>query len=199
MRLLIDRDAIQKLAAFNLLEETMLLLNPIQGEIYVLPAAVYALRKIAEKRRAREVSHYTIQGLERALVFAGNAKSIDDLELPLETALQNRLTGIEGIYPEGDLSLIMTSYQTPDILLLSGDKRFMKALSKTEAAREIFLSLRGRVICLESLLLGLTQSNGFEIIRERVAPCLMSDKAVRAAFGSGMKAKELNAVDALSK
>ena len=99
MRLLIDRDAIQKLAGFNLLEETILLLNPIQGEIYVLPAAVYALRKTAEKRREREVSLFTFQGLERALVFVEHAKSIDDLELPLETALQNRLTGIEGIDP----------------------------------------------------------------------------------------------------
>jgi ribosome biogenesis SPOUT family RNA methylase Rps3 len=61
--------------------------------------------------------------------------------------------------------------------------------------------LAGRVLCLEQVLLRVIAHLGFDEVKKRVVGSnqLALDTAVRAAFGSGMQADDINACRSLER
>jgi hypothetical protein len=187
--LLVDNDAILKLSACNLLHEALTLLGCMPQEAMVLDAARHAFRKRRDRQRPQDIQEYTLAGLERAVIFAENAIRIQEAPDP---SIQEVLASIPNVDPEGDLILVDRAYALKDAILLTGDKRCIRAIAKNEPTRFIYDSLVNRVVCLEAVIRALMTAHGFEHIRDCVVPVTECDTALKVIFGSGKFAQHAN-------
>jgi len=90
------------------------------------------------------------------------------------------LAPIEAIDP-GEAQIFATAAEE-GLLVLTGDKRALRALGVVEEIRE---ALAGRIVVLESILLVLCTSLGEDEVRRRVQPLIEFDNMVRACFSGG--------------
>jgi len=192
--LIVDNDAILKLTACNLLDETLSLLNCSQSNVLVLDAARYAFRNLIKKQRPSDIEKYSLSGLERAVAFAENAKPI--VNTP-NLSIHDLLTDIPNIDPEGDINIVDKACELRDAILLTGDKRCIRAIATSNDIRFVYNSLATRIICFEEVIRALIIAISFESVRDAVVPVLACDKVLRSAFGSGMQTTEENAINVL--
>ncbi len=194
MLCLTDNDFLLKLAACDLLPETIALLGITQGDVLVLPTAKYKIRK--DKRLPAKYG----DGVNRALDFLEHATETnlkpDPQEQRLLDAVRDPESG-ERLIHEGEQVLFASSARLPDFLLATGDKVCLRALTNAPACAAIHARHCGRVLCVEQAFLWLIESEGFEIIRAKAVPALACDISLRAAFGSGMAATRANVESAL--
>jgi hypothetical protein len=173
--LIADNDAILKLAAFDLLDVTCDLFGVVPSSVIVLDTARHKFRK----GRASLVKQYTEEGLNRAIAFVENASPILE-ETPLAEA--KMLSDIEFIDP-GEGQLFAYTRDRPDSIVLTGDKRCLRALAKAQKARPVYDRLSNRIVCLEVLIHSLIKSVGFVEIRSGVGLALKCDKSLNICFG----------------
>jgi hypothetical protein len=100
-----------------------------------------------------------------------------------------------------DAILLAQAARSSGSMLATGDKRCIRAVATAPAYADIMAALLGRVLCLEQVLLRVASRLGFEEMKNRVVGSnqLTLDTAVRAAFGSGLDADEMNALGALER
>jgi hypothetical protein len=72
MIVLSDNDIVLKLAAFDLLDAALSLLQVAPTEVYVLDTAKYVFRKNRDKFAGK----YTRAGMDRAIAFVENAQQV---------------------------------------------------------------------------------------------------------------------------
>ena len=192
---LADNDFVLKLAACDLLNETLDVLGLDRSEVYVLPTAKY---KIAKDKRLP--ARYG-EGVGRALTFLASVVEIsftpDPDELVLLSEVKDSETGERSIH-EGERVLLASTSGLDDFLLATGDKNCLRALSSAPGCAAIRARCGGRVVCLEQTILWLIDANGFEYVRAKAVPARGCDTALRAAFGSGMDATQENVTLALT-
>ena len=193
--LIVDNDAILKLSACSLLDEAVSLIGSTFQDAIVLDAARHAFRKQRDRQRPKDIEKYTIAGLERAVRFAESATR---LQSPPDPHIQDVLTGIPNIDPEGDLGLVARAYDLKDAVLLTGDKRCIRAIAANESIRFIYDSLATRVVCLEEVVRALIIHLGFVRVRAAIVPVMQCDTMLRVVFGSGMQASETAVLQALA-
>lgn len=193
--LIVDNDAILKLSACDLLNEFMSLIGCTPQDAFVLDAARYAFRRQRDRQRPEDIEKYTLAGLERAVTFAESATRIQS---PPDPRIQEILTDISNIDPEGDLGLVDKAYALKDSILLTGDKRCIRAIAANEPIRFIYESLATRVVCLEEVVRALIVALGFDKVRDAVVPVTQCDIMLRVVFGSGMQATEAAVLEALA-
>jgi hypothetical protein len=176
----IDNDIFLKLIAFQLLDETLaaLHLSPVK----VLPTAKYAFQKSKKFR----INH-SPETLSAALDLLDNYQTISDHDSE-EIQL---LTKIDGIDP-GEAILIRAVYETPDSIMLSGDKRCLKVLPTIPEF--IYQNIQGKVICLEQAILIAIDRLGFQTVFDRIHPIATCDKSIRMCFGYSQPASEQEAI-----
>jgi hypothetical protein len=186
---LVDNDVVYKLAACNLLEETLTALEVDRSEIYALPTAKYKFGF------ARSASRYSKDTLERIHNFLGSTREI---ESPGQLADLEILAGVVGI-DSGEAVLFSVAGQYDQYLVATGDKVSLRALASTETCREIAIRVSGHVICLEQIIKRIIQRSGFAHVRGKVIPATSADTALRAVFGSGLEAVEPEVVATLDR
>jgi hypothetical protein len=59
---------------------------------------------------------------------------------------------------------------------------------------EIREKLKGRVVCLEYLILKVLSIHGFAFVQEKVLPAIEYDTTLKSCFGSGIQATKENVV-----
>ena len=192
---LADNDYILKLAACDLLAETLALLDLEQGDVYVLPTAKY---KIAKDKRLQAKFG---AGAERALAFLKTVSEIDSepdkQEMVLLNGVRDPATGVRLIH-EGEQVLFAVTQALNDFLFATGDKVCLRALTNAPECLDIHVRHCGHVVCVEQTLLWLIETEGFERVKAKVVPAISCDTALRAAFGSGMAANCESVVHALN-
>jgi len=187
----VDNDIIHKLAAFDLLDETWRALAQPESSVRILPTARFKFH--VAKNPAKGVKRYGEVVFERIRQFVLSATEVEQTNQEDEETLQ----GVLGI-DAGEVILFSAASRDPHSILITGDKVAVRALVSTERCSAVVERLRGRVVSLEDVMLRLIRAHGFEYVQGRVVPMMQHDMAMRAVFGSGMRAKEADVVAALT-
>ena len=187
---LTDNDIVGKLAACDLLDDSLTALGANRADVLVLPSLKFRFG-YGLKRPAMERKHGAVV-VARVLEFLIGVGEVRD-------ASTNALLGLEDIIgiDQGEAVLISAAISLSDSVLLTGDKRCLKTLVEDARCHGIATGLQGRVLCFEQVMLRLIDHLGFARVQVKVAPNLHCDAALRAAFGSGMESTEANAVASL--
>ncbi len=167
IRILIDTDAFCKLAIGGVLRDSLKLFGADLSECGRLPALPHMLRRGGLRTR------YGPERCDSLLLVAMDMlviESLDDSYLDL-------LIDIPDIDP-GEAQLFAKAADT-DLHLVTGDKRSLRALKNVEGMSD---ALSGRIVVLESLLLELCETLGFEEIRQRIQGLGQFDNVVRVCF-----------------
>ena len=173
-----DNDVILKLSEYNLLDDACNALGVASDQVRVLPSAKHYFLRMCQKIDKGGAGSYSVAGLERAISFAEQAHAVEDY------SNLDWLADCDDI-DIGEAQLATWAAGTAEsALLLTGDKRFLKALARHDAARDVFYRLAGRVVCLEELVKALIEHLGFERVQEAVASSPQCDRALSNVFGS---------------
>jgi len=198
----IDNDIIKKLATFELFDETINLFNTNPGKINILKTAQYKFYGDWEKLRKGKVKNVEDQFInyEKTVQLAKDLPHISRTEV--DVGLFTHLLSFEGIN-EGEATLasyvieVIQKGEFTEILILTGDKDFLKALAKVELY-DIQALLTHKLWCLEQLILKNIKVYGFEFVRNKIVPVRECDKAIKAIFGSGMVSTPENSLSTLN-
>jgi hypothetical protein len=98
--------------------------------------------------------------------------------------IRQRLLGIEGI-DDGESLLFGLLFENPSYLLLSGDKKALRSLCADPGLHDVFCCLCGRVICTETVLLGLLQTLGAKILAGALTPLRPYNGMLNAVLSMG--------------
>ena len=188
-----DNDVILKLSEYNLLREACDALAVEPAQVVVLNTAQHYFTRMRDKATGGKAAHYSLEGLDRAIGFAESAHRVE--EYPnLDWAV-----GLDDV-DLGEAQLATWAADTSDdCLLVSGDKRFIKALvlHKEGPASRVFRRIAGRVVCFEELVRVLIARIGFQPVRAAVARCPGCDQSASIVFGSRFDLPVEQVVDGL--
>jgi hypothetical protein len=184
----LDNDVLLKLAGFELLDEAIAALKISPDNLYVLESARFVFRDSPSV-----IAQYSQSVRDRAITFV---KSCHGVLTDVESCDFIALSKLKNL-DEGEAGLLTATNGVESFVLITGDKRCLKALANGVGIATIQQRLRGRVICLEQVILVLIQLLGFEVVKARVVPMRDCDKSLKACFGSGDLATETNVVEAL--
>lgn len=178
MSVLLDNDVVLKLAQLGLLTEGCSLLSQEYGQLIVLDTLYYQLNG----KKMREKYGDEIIDLIKALINTGMLnifdRKITDSKL---IELQNTHDDLD----EGEMRLLQGLIDDQD-LLFSGDKRFIKEISKTSIIKD--KNLANRFVCIEQIICFLINRLGIELVDEKATSAFSIaeiDKALRNCIGSG--------------
>ena len=173
--LIVDNDALVKLAAWDLLAE----LESFAGGwaniavISSVPARIHQSIKKPGKGLARDHA----AAVRLGAVLSGCA----DLPAP-SAAVLSALQGVPGA-DAGETVLLGALHATPGSLFLTGDKRALAAFG-TALPAVIKADIDGRVLCLEQFLHILCKQHGYQQITVKAAAKAPADITARIIFGS---------------
>lgn len=180
---LADNDIIHKLACCGLLQELLQWLGAPPAEVWVLPSMRFMLRRKLKAEAA------ALAELERFLPQVSDLPEADIhmLELfPTEMDV-------------GERQMLAILVNTPEVAhMVTGDKRALRLIGSM-CAKDAALNLRltqARVDCLESIMLALIDTFGFEAINAKVSRGLKSDTVLQSSFG--VKKLEANSKETLA-
>lgn len=167
MRLLIDSDAFSKLGAAGLLPEAAKVLQVPWSDCYRLAALPYMLKKGRFSKKLGPALCVELLSLAEQLPAVPEEPS----------DLIDTLVAVEGIDP-GE-ALLFAAVADSDNLLLSGDKRALRAVKEVPGLAD---RLRGRIVTLEAVVLALCAKLGDDHLRCLAKPSLSLDSVIRFAF-----------------
>lgn len=178
--ILMDNDALLKLACYGLFKEALVALNTQVSNVCLLAVAKYVLMPYQNRLKfcgnEATVAHLTefIDSANRVKVDSVNS---DDLDL---------LTGVPNI-DAGEALLLAAGATEGSSLVLTGDKRSIAALYAHSSLESIAIALEGRIVCMELLVAMMVEQN-FEFIQTRIRAKPKIDKALTVIFGVSIAA-----------
>jgi hypothetical protein len=179
----IDTDALFNLLVLDLLDETVTCLQVERGACFRLAAAPHQLRRAGwvEKR---------CPGLNRERI-ARIADELPALPLSSDSTLQEKLSRVTGVDP-GEALLLAAACELPDLLLLSGDGRMLRALARSEPGpvQQILERLAGRIVLFPQLILALAERVSLSELERRWRAARLDHKGLKIAFGSTPPTRE---------
>jgi len=167
MKLLVDTDAFCKLGVAEFLREMARIFDASLQECRRLPALPYMLKRGALRKQ------YGARACDALIPIAD---TMPVMNRPSVTWL-DKLTSIDAIDP-GEAQIFAAAAES-DMIVISGDKRSLRALKGVEGFAE---ALAGRIVVIEAILLILCDRLGQEPVRRQVAPLVASDNVVRICF-----------------
>ncbi len=175
MKLLIDVDALVKMAHWRMLPEL-----PGSLDISWSNCATVSSLKFRASRAATEPDGKLFISTQAAQAAVLAIAEMSELAEPLPGHLElfQDISGIDA----GEAILFAGIMGDDSTYVLTGDKRALRALSNLPA--ESRMQMAGRIYSLEQILLVMLQKNGLGWLRDRVCPERKLDKAVDAIMGS---------------
>jgi len=138
-----------------------------------------------------KLNKYSLVGIDRAISFVESTQpTVNYPNLDWSLDLDNIDIG------EAQLAT-WAAESTTASLLLTGDKRFMKAIAIHQEANDIFSQLTGRVVCFEELVKHLIKHIGIDIVRKCVTNSPNCDGALSLVFGNRFDLPESQVIDGL--
>lgn len=174
-RLLVDSDALLKLAQYGLLDTLVTMFGVDIGNIQVLATAKYSLLP-AKNRLLRCKDEDDANRLEEFLTRLTPLSSAD-----LDTNLLDILSAIPSI-DAGEALLLAAGARDNGALVITGDKRALAALCADPSVAQVKEALAGRVVTLEVIFWQLVNQD-FNHTQSRVRSKPDVDKAISNAFG----------------
>jgi hypothetical protein len=183
----VDNDVILKLAAYNLFGEMAACLAIKREDFRILPTASKYF-----SRNSRVNQQYKQDSIQRAKRIAEGYQPIERPKLDLEFQLLSQENGID----PGEALLVTATQNEQDFYLLTGDKRFLKALAISNLAA-IKQRLYRRFVCLEQLILYVVTYSDFNKACIRVANAESCDQVITDAFRFGKQSKKETVIKVL--
>lgn len=179
MAVLLDNNVVLKLAQLDLLADGCKLLTSKYGQLYVLDTLFYQLRGKSALRR------YGAEALERVQQCLSERAFLPFEELITDQRLIELQNNFENL-DEGEMRLLQGLINNHD-LLLSGDKRFLKAIAETGFIEEA--SLNNRFVCLEQVVCFLINELSLDHVNAKASIAFQGkcrvDSALRTCIGYG--------------
>ncbi|MEZ2320791.1 MAG: hypothetical protein ACBR15_17520 [Microcoleus sp.] len=173
--LLIDNDALLKLARYGLLDEAIAIFGCTPADAIVLATAKYKL--LPHKNRLRFCKDE--ESATRLEAFLRTSNQLDaGLADPDILDLLNDVPNID----TGEALLFAVGASNSNTLVITGDKRSIKALCSHDSVADASKALAGRVVSVEVLFSMLAEYQ-FTLIQERVRAKPDVDKALNNSFG----------------
>jgi len=179
--LLVDTDIFIILSAAGLLENVISLLAFDFAHTRRLPALEHQLRAGASFKRK-----YPDTIREAALRLAQRISGLG--EKPHDPTLRQKLIACDGI-DDGEALLFALLAEQKNWILATGDKRAITALATTPALQDICDLIRGRIVCLETIVPALLNIKGMKSVASAFAP-LREHATLRLVFPEGSLTKE---------
>lgn len=180
MKLLIDVDALAKLAHWSLPEELPTIVGVPLSQCVTLTSMRFRAQR-AQLKPDGKLFHST---------DAANAaiRTMDHMlpSLPADIQLLPFLQNLTGI--DAGEAVLLSALSAPGARLLTGDKRALKALAELMAYQRAHFS--GKIVVVEQVLLAALKLHGIDWLRERVCPYKSIDKAVGIVMGHRCDASE---------
>lgn len=179
MAVLLDNDVVLKLAQLDLLSEGCKSLTRHYGQLYVLDTLVYQLKS---KRVNSRCGPEAIQRVRDCLAQGAFSLFVEEITDQRLIALQNDYENLD----EGEMRLVQGLLNHHN-LLLSGDKRFLKAIAETGFIEEA--ALQNRFVCLEQIISFLINELSLDYVNQKATIAFQSDfrvdGALRTCIGNG--------------
>ena len=170
MKLLVDTDAVCKLAVSGLLPKAVNLLGADVTQCGRLPALPYMLKR----GRLRNVYGPSIcDELIPVALSMPIVNQYDDVWIEKLMPVQAIDTGEAQIFAAGAAT---------GLLVMTGDKRALRALKDVAVFVD---ALAGRIVVIEAILIALCDRFGPDEVRQCVQVLASSDKMVQICFSSG--------------
>lgn len=187
--LLVDSDCFVLLGISGLLLDGIRCLGFDPNRARRLDALPYMLRRGRLARRYPEEHLLEVRSL------------CDDVEPLTESAADARirqaLAETDAIdVGEAELFALMT--EKPGYYLSTGDKRSLIALATSPDLREVYRAVKGRVICVETLLERLVKSQGIAPVAKAVTPLRPFDRMISAIFSRDEATPEAACLEGLA-
>lgn len=181
MALLVDVDAIAKLAHWGLLED----LPSLTGESWDTISTIGSLRYRAQRASSNpDGKLFRCTGAALAVLAAiGRMSDLPEVSADDLSIFQD-ISGID----VGEAILLATLGNDPQRRLLTGDKRALRSLS--EQAVGTRTGFAQRIIVIEQVVLCALDVLGIEELRERICRIRGLDKAIDISMGSRCDASE---------
>lgn len=174
MPLFFDNDIVHKLARCNLLDETSKLCTDDTKNISLLGSLRFRFN--LHKGGAAALSKCGNQEtVDRMIKFCA---SCSEIAPPTDHDTLALLSEIQHI-DDGEAIMFASALESQNVLLFSGDKRAIRALSSHKGFSKKF---HEGLICLEHLFINHIQAYGFEYINTRMNPARECDTVLKMAF-----------------
>lgn len=180
MKLLVDVDALAKLAHWRILDDLPTFTGVPLSECATLTSARFRAERAVKKPDGRVF--YSTEAATAAL------RAIDGMMRPLSPETQHlpTLQGISGI--DAGEAVLLSALSAGGARLLTGDKRALKALAGLDSPQRA--PFAGKIIVIEQVLVVALARHGIGWLRERVCPYKQIDKAIGNAMGSQCDASQ---------
>lgn len=173
--LLLDADAVCKLANWQLLEDLPDLVAVVPGNMMVISSLVHranrSLTKLDKRLFADEIA------AQQTVSFLTKTTKLPEPD-PARMAVFQDVADIDA----GEAILFALLLQCPESKVLTGDKRAIRGL--INIPKDVRASLTGRFICLEQIVAKALSVFGLEQIREKICPRRNIDRSIANAMGS---------------
>lgn len=188
----VDNDVVVKLAACDLIPTALGAISVLESDVRVLTSARFSLyvNKSCERGKAKwgADAHARIcRFIQQSTPWDGTP---DDSDMEI-------LKAIDGV-DEGEAVLLASCARLPDSVLLTGDKKSLRALSNAPSAGQICSLLTGRIFCVETLIALSIKKVGFAKLTPQIIGGRGADKALTAIFASGLRTTEASAMEGLA-
>jgi hypothetical protein len=178
--ILLDNDALLKLARYGLLHEAVALFECTPKDVRVLATAKYRL--LPAKNRLQ-----CCKDEESAARLEAFLKTSNPLDAGLaDPDLLDVLNAVPNI-DAGEALLLAVGANNRDTLVITGDKRSLAALCSHDSVADVSKALAGRVVSMEVLFSMLTEYQ-FTLIQERVRDKPDVDMTLKIVFGATVPA-----------
>lgn len=191
----VDNDVLHKLACYQVLSEASETLSRSDGGIGVLGAARFVVGKLLARADAGSGQ---LVAFKEFLEFVEILEPTED-EVALAVELEEEaLRGGLDIDP-GESQLLAIARSRQFRFVATGDKRAIAGVEAASSSIRWLAALRQHIVCLEQVMMALTESVETAELRPKVCSAGSIDKAVRACFGcSGGNATSADICQALS-
>jgi hypothetical protein len=183
----LDNDVILKLTACDLFWEAIATLNVTPADLRVLDTARPVFQNSANVK-----SRYPEEIRNAAIAIVRQCQKVSIVKNETFKALQQ----IDDI-DQGEATLISALPPESPFWLITGDKRCLCAIAHHPQLNSVRQKLKGRVICLEQLILKLLNTHSFDFVLAKILPARDYDTALKSCFGSGTEATPENVTQAL--
>jgi hypothetical protein len=188
----VDNDVLIKLACYRLLQDVLAVFG---GSV---PIGILGVAKFVVTSNIRGSSSINDResALQNFVVFLAEVEELEptDDEINLATELEEAATraavGLD--FGESQLCAIVLSRAIP--MLITGDKRAIAAAEVIKSNIGRLAELEGKVVCLEQLVLSLTDRIGHGAIRDRICAEPDIDKSLSICFACRRGDQELIAL-----
>jgi hypothetical protein len=190
MLCLSDNDLLLNLAAWNLLPEFVEYLKTdfklAKDEIRILESFIRQL-----KTNSNWQNQYGDKVLERARTFC---EDIPRLSLTVDVSATIALHNA-GIDP-GEAVLTAVAISHKDSIIATNDLRFIAQLEAHTELTEYRAQLKGRILHLRQVILGILEIKEYDFVRSRISPeiCKSTDRRIYRIFSQGDRSRAFRGI-----